>query len=315
MNQPFVSLIMPTFNRENYIAESIEAIINQTYEYWECIIVDDGSTDNTDMLVKSFCERDLRINYFKRPSRIPKGANASRNYGFSLSKGELIMWVDSDDIMHPKCLELSVNYVTSEQVDFCRFSRSVFFGSNHDYEFSKPVVNNLRFLDKRNILDLLSNKIPFNTSTVIWQRYAIEGTGFNENIFFADEWEYYSRLLSTDIKGVSMDTVLFYGRKHKDSTTNEFWNFDKKRRASKVKACELVIENLKSKQLLNYQIAVHFISLARFLKEKKIYDTIILNSKHFTSFQRIKLKLRYHFDFFVKLLYRFKEKIMLLLLL
>lgn len=81
-----ISIIIATYNRAAYIAETLISIQNQTFIDFECIIVDDGSTDNTDEIVYKFEEKDERFQYLKRPSHIIKGANHSRNYGYSLLK-------------------------------------------------------------------------------------------------------------------------------------------------------------------------------------------------------------------------------------
>jgi len=73
------------------------------------LIVDDGSSDNTEAVVLDICKLDQRIEYYKRPSHLPKGANACRNYGLDKSKGDFILWFDSDDILEPNYLERIVN--------------------------------------------------------------------------------------------------------------------------------------------------------------------------------------------------------------
>ena len=99
MTDPLVSIIIPTYNRAHLIGETLDSVLVQTYENWECIIVDDGSTDNTSKLLESYVQKDSRFQYHHRPSNRLKGANACRNYGFELSKGDYIQWLDSDDLL------------------------------------------------------------------------------------------------------------------------------------------------------------------------------------------------------------------------
>jgi len=106
MLDKLVSIIIPTYNRGSLIAESLDSILNQSYQNWECIIIDDGSSDNTFDVVNPYVIKDKRIKILNRPDFKPKGANACRNYGLSLSKGDFVLWFDSDDIIHPNCLEL-----------------------------------------------------------------------------------------------------------------------------------------------------------------------------------------------------------------
>src|SRR5690606_34265329 len=101
MNDPLISIVIPTYNRAQFIAETLTSVKNQTYQNWECVVVDDGSTDNTIEIIQQFTASDDRFKLYSRPTNRPKGANACRNYGFEVSSGLYINWFDSDDIMAP----------------------------------------------------------------------------------------------------------------------------------------------------------------------------------------------------------------------
>lgn len=94
-------MVMPVYNREQYVHHAIQSILDQTFSDWELIIVNDGSTDNTERVVKLF--KDNRIRYFKNKSN--KGISYSRNLGNSKAKGEIIVVQDSDDMSLPDRLE------------------------------------------------------------------------------------------------------------------------------------------------------------------------------------------------------------------
>ena len=102
-----VSVIMPSWNTSNFIAESIQSVIDQTYENWELIIVDDCSTDNTDEVVAKF--KDKRIRYFKNEKN--SGAALSRNRALREARGEWIAFLDSDDLWSPDKLEHQINFM------------------------------------------------------------------------------------------------------------------------------------------------------------------------------------------------------------
>src|SRR5690606_11844101 len=106
--QPLVSIIIPTYNRAHLISETLDSVLAQTYTNWECIVVDDGSTDATEALLHGYMEKDSRFQYHKRPDRHLPGGNGARNYGFELSQGEYIQWFDSDDVMLPGFLDKKV---------------------------------------------------------------------------------------------------------------------------------------------------------------------------------------------------------------
>ncbi|AEE20035.1 glycosyltransferase involved in cell wall biosynthesis [Dokdonia sp. Hel_I_63] len=113
-----ISIIIATYNRAAYIGETLSSIINQTYTDFECIIIDDGSTDNTSDIVAAITKEDSRFTYIIRPETVKKGANHSRNYGYSLSKGNYVKFFDSDDVMLPTHLETSINILKKGNYDF-----------------------------------------------------------------------------------------------------------------------------------------------------------------------------------------------------
>jgi len=102
---PLVSIIIPTYNRAHLIGETLDSVLAQTYQNWECIIVDDGSSDNTDEVVGAYVKKDSRFKYYHRPDEHLIGANGARNYGIIKSQGDFLNFLDSDDYLHPFTLE------------------------------------------------------------------------------------------------------------------------------------------------------------------------------------------------------------------
>ena len=102
-----VSIIMPSWNTDRFIAESIQSVIDQTYSNWELIIVDDCSTDNTDAVVDSF--QDERIKYFHNEKN--SGAALTRNRALREARGEWIEFLDSDDLWFPAKLEKQIAFM------------------------------------------------------------------------------------------------------------------------------------------------------------------------------------------------------------
>ena len=104
-----VSIIMPSWNTEKFIGKSIQSVLDQTYQNWELLIVDDCSTDRTDEVVASFV--DARIKYFKNEKN--SGAALTRNYAMREAQGEWIAFLDSDDLWMPEKLEKQVHFMKS----------------------------------------------------------------------------------------------------------------------------------------------------------------------------------------------------------
>lgn len=125
--KPIISCITPTFNRSELLSKAIESTINQSYENWEMIIVDDGSTDNTEDVVKKIINTDNRIKYFLNPG---KGGSAARNYGVKQAKGEWIAFLDDDDENLPHRFQ--------SQLDAAIKSNSSFVVSGYNKRTRKP---------------------------------------------------------------------------------------------------------------------------------------------------------------------------------
>lgn len=114
IQQPLFSIIIPTYNRAHLICETLDSILAQTYQNWECIVVDDWSIDNTEEVMAEYMDKDSRFQYHHRPKDRMPGGNAARNHGFELSKGEFVQWFDDDDIMLPDFLEKKILHLKAE---------------------------------------------------------------------------------------------------------------------------------------------------------------------------------------------------------
>lgn len=110
-----ISIIMPVYNSEKYLARCINSVLNQTYKDFELIIVNDSSTDNSEKIIKDYLN-DKRIKYF---NNIHKGVSNARNLGIEKSKGEYITFIDSDDWMLENALEEMYKYINIDNIDVC----------------------------------------------------------------------------------------------------------------------------------------------------------------------------------------------------
>ena len=159
---PKVTIIMATFNRAHFILETITSIQNQTYSNWECLIIDDGGTDNTLEVITPILEQDYRFKYKKRTDNYQKGLPGSRNYGLDLAKGDFIIFFDDDDIVHPQNLELCVKELEQKKFSFCRYERAVFF-NDFDYNFDYSKSYSSFEITTEDVGKLLNHELPFNS--------------------------------------------------------------------------------------------------------------------------------------------------------
>ena len=114
--QPLVSVIMPCYNMEKYVADSIASVVRQTYPPWELLIVDDASTDGTVEIAKNLCNNDDRIHFEVKAKH--SGIADTRNLCIQMAKGRFLAFLDADDIWHPEKLETQVRFMLENHVGF-----------------------------------------------------------------------------------------------------------------------------------------------------------------------------------------------------
>lgn len=115
---PLISIVLPVYNIEKYIKETLESVSNQIYRHWECIIINDGSTDNTEHIVKNFIEKDKKNEgKYRLYSEENRGPSQSRNLGIDKARGEYIAFLDSDDLWMPHHLSFLWDKMTETKAD------------------------------------------------------------------------------------------------------------------------------------------------------------------------------------------------------
>lgn len=120
---PLVSIVLPVYNGEKYLKESIESVLNQSYKSLELIIVNDCSTDSSETIIKEYLQKDNRIIYIKNQvnSKLPR----SLNNGFAKAKGKYFTWTSDDNIFHNNAIENMVNYLEKNkdvQMVYCDYN-------------------------------------------------------------------------------------------------------------------------------------------------------------------------------------------------
>ncbi len=184
-----VSVIIPLYNREELIVETLQSLLNQTFNNWEAIVVDDGSTDNSYNVVDEISKKEPRIKLLKR-NREPKGAPTCRNIGIKESSGNFIMFLDSDDLLSIKCLEeRTKTYLKHKDSDFLVFQSILFQQKIDDLNiipniFNKETKDLDRFLNfdyTWNISSVLIKKEFLISKTIKFE----EGLACHQDLEFA----------------------------------------------------------------------------------------------------------------------------------
>lgn len=159
--QPLVSVVIPAYNCEKYIAETLDSVISQTYSNLEIIVVNDCSTDNTEQVILEYEKKDRRIKYLK--NGVNSGVAKTRNGGVAVANGEWIAFLDSDDIWNFDKIEKQINHLYGSKGYFCYTSYSFVDGLGRDMDkvFTVPETVDYRGLLRKHVI---------NCSTVIIKR-------------------------------------------------------------------------------------------------------------------------------------------------
>lgn len=226
--QPLVSIIIPTYNRAHLIGETLDSVLVQTYTNWECIVVDDGSTDNTDEVVGDYLAKDQRFKYYHRPPEHLQGGNGARNFGFKMSHGEYIQWFDDDDLMLTEYLAEKSKLLTENE----NLYLSICTGYKVDEALNGKEIISL--IQPTNVFkDFVFIKFKVLTPSVLFRYSFLNGIDlFNENLVRGQEEEFFSRVFfQFDKQKLSIiNKSLYLYRQHKVSKTvnDKAYNFDYK---------------------------------------------------------------------------------------
>lgn len=217
-----ISIIIPIYNRAQLIEETIQSIKAQTYTKWECIIVDDGSTDNTKEVTEELIRDDNRFQLYNRPSQRKKGPSSCRNYGILKMKGDFIQFFDSDDIMHPKHLELKRRAIKNHDFVICQLQE--FTG-----DFSLKNINTISQLkiEKSNTLfdDFVTGKFPMMMVAPLWKASVLNPyLPIREDLHILEDHELYARALFKKKKAAIINKPLIFYRVGEQSSTNNFYS-------------------------------------------------------------------------------------------
>lgn len=128
MTQPLISIIVPVYNVENYILRCIQSITSQSYQNYELILIDDGSSDTSYALCKTVAEKNNKIKLIRKTH---KGSGYARNTGIDVSRGNYLLFVDSDDYLLANCLERIISIALKENCDIVQFKHIEGYLSNY----------------------------------------------------------------------------------------------------------------------------------------------------------------------------------------
>lgn len=216
MNKYFlVSVIIPSYNSGEYLNEAIESVVNQTYRNLEIIVVNDGSSDDTEEIAKEWQRKDKRIRYLKHSRN--KGLSTARNTGIKNSKGEYIAFLDADDIWLPQKLSLQIKKVQGPGADLV-FSNWYIWEPERNTKIIAFQVDPTQ--DKKSLLHSLVKRNFGSPSTVFLRKSSLEKVGlFDESLNSSEDYDLWLRFCLKDMKIDFIKEPLIYYRRHSKQMT------------------------------------------------------------------------------------------------
>lgn len=203
-----VSIIVPCYNQAHFLKDSLQSVLDQSYAHWECVIVNDGSPDDTAIIAKQWCERDERFQYVEKSNG---GLSSARNSGIGVAKGKFILPLDADDILHSDYLIKTVYELKNNPKLTIVSCYSIFFKGaiSNCIRKQKPVGTTYHALLYENIMMATS---MYRKSD--WVRVG----GYDETMKKGfEDWEFWISMTKNGSEFKFIEEFLFYYRKSENS--------------------------------------------------------------------------------------------------
>ncbi|WP_197482055.1 glycosyltransferase family 2 protein [Polaribacter atrinae] len=211
-----VSVIVPCYNQGKFLNETLESVYKQTYLEWECIMVDDGSTDDTMKIAQSWAVKDIRFKYFYKENG---GVSSARNLGIEQANGQYLQFLDADDLLAPQKLELSLDAFSLSNNNAAEIVVSNFMMISIDskgvyppsFEFTKESLTFENFL---------YNSFSIQLQYAIFEGKLFDTIRFSENLSAQEDWVVWIKLLKITNKIDFIDKPLSFYRINPDGRMN-----------------------------------------------------------------------------------------------
>lgn len=257
MLKPLVSIITPMLNSEEFIAESINSVLNQTHLNWELLLIDDYSNDKTIAIVNEFIAQNPNIKLLKNEPNL--GAAISRNKGIMEAQGDYIAFLDADDLWKPEKLQIQIEFMQMEECDVC------FSSYEHINESGKPLNKLIKALPELTYRKFLKSNYIGNLTGMYNAK--VLGKIMTPDLRKRQDWLLWLRAIKVSGKPAKgIEQSLAYYRVRKDSMSSNKLNLIKYNYLVYKKG--LGFSNLKSIYYMLIFLNEHF-----FVKSKQVVST------------------------------------------
>lgn len=207
-----ISIIIPVYNSEKFIEQTLNTVINQTYKNWELILIDDCSTDNSELIIKKYQKKYKNIRYYKQKRN--QGPAIARNTGIDMANGRFICFIDADDLWDNNKLEIQKQFMENKKCGF----------SYHSYEFSNeeciPLGKKVIAREKLTYKEALKNNI-ISTITVMFDINIINKDLLKmPNLKYVEDTATWWKILRSGYVAYGIPTIFSYYRRINNSNSS-----------------------------------------------------------------------------------------------
>lgn len=211
MNRPVISVILPAYNAERFISDSLDSIINQSFENFEILVLNDGSTDNTKDIILS--KKDSRIRYFEHKSNL--GIIKSLNKGLYLSKGDFIARMDADDLSEIRRLEIQLRYLKDNRFIDAVGTQMKIYGTNNTFNY-------LCEEELHRIYLLEYNTLAHPTILMRKERFASNNLYYDRQAFLVEDYKLWVDAVINGLRVNAIPEYLLQYRLHENQITSNY---------------------------------------------------------------------------------------------
>jgi len=225
-----VSIIVPCFNQAQYLDAALQSVFDQTYENWECIIINDGSPDNTEYIAQKWEKKDSRFKYLYKTN---EGVSSARNLALQMARGEYIQFLDSDDYLYNEKLELSLNLINECHENDIIVSDFRMFVDNPKKNLDPYCSLNSELLNFESLLYSWNATFSIPIHCGFFKASLFQNIRFPENMTAHEDWIVWISIFKTGGKALFLDKILALYRMNPSSRVKSKSLYE-----DQIKACE-----------------------------------------------------------------------------
>ena len=210
-----VSIIIPVYNQEKYLKETLQSVINQSFSNWECVLINDGSVDDSVAIINEYLTQDNRFYFINSEN---KGVSNARNLALQQVKGDYILFLDGDDLIHPEKIAQAISNFQKNSDLSIVFNTTSYFQDTIENKLYDIKID-AELLNFNDLLLYWGEKIIIPIHSAIIKRSLLNGIEFNTNLTAQEDWLVWLRLFQKNPKILVLDAVLSFYRKHNTSRT------------------------------------------------------------------------------------------------